>query len=1597
MTKRKWIKICLMMVMSMFLGGCSLLEGLLFAKEEVPEFSFSGYVVADGRPLEGAMVDCGITSSTTDSTGYYSFSKLKKAVSVSVYKDGYIFKNNLANISKIENNVNFEGYEIFDKRGVIKNNDIIVSGAEVVAESDNGQYKTTSNINGEFYLSGLAGNVKVTVTKDKYTFFTESFSIHKEDDIVITGVADISGRIVVDSLATAGDFTLKCNSTPVDINDDLSFDIESVIPGDYITLSSSKYHIDRSRVQVVSTDAIEFNCNKYYDVRGNIKCGNAPIDGVGINLGDKFTYSSNGKFSFTNVYGEDSLDCKLAGYDFENVMVDADNCNLDIDATTTIALQANLDIGSDADYKSVKVLVGDKVFDKCSRQGLFTLSGVRFGEKIAIQSSDYHCDADITISSRRQLEVNLYKLFNANISAKCGDEDLSDVMVSIDNGAIKPLSDMSLTNLYGVHNLKFSKEGYVFVDEYSLNYYQTNILATGYKLFNILGKLHSNDIILNNTEFTFNDNSYLTDNDGNFLVPNMYGDVSYKISADGYNDFMGRVDVLSDALDIDLDYDILGTIVSGARGVADVKVKYQDEEAYSNENGRFSLKGLKGQGNLVLKKDYYTFDSKVVSSEDNLIINATYQIVGSVTTSEGAIDGLEIILVPKSGEGDSINTTTDSDGKYLFNGIVGEYILYYGETDVALKPNLYNVYQGGKYDFSNNGFSFGGKVTCGGSALEGVTVSIGSNKVTTDAEGKYSFPLVTNGGILTLSKEGYTFPQSGLNITEELDGNTNVNFESTYKVIISVSSGEVSLDNVSIKLNSIDAGETTDGRLELSGLTGSNTLSLTLNNYNFDGQFTFDKYQILNYDAHFDLGVTVKTGDIMVSNVEYSINGVSSLNKTNENGYVLISGVHLGDTIAFVKANYNIPNKVISEYSELMAIDCSYRISGNISNCGSVLQGVIVTVLGSEEKSAITNIYGDFVFDNIVGSVTLRFEKNGFAFNDCMVNSADNLTILSMYSIGGVIKLSSGSAISGVGIFINNELKTTTDSDGRFNINNLSTLATLQLVKQGYVFEGEMEISEPNMGLEYLGSYSISGYVKTGTRPIANATISIGDAYELETDSDGYYEISGIDREVSIRAIAEGYLDAEPEYVTGYSNKVNFNLVYTVIISITGDYTNITISITGETNRTKTYTLSEISLDNLMGENTITISKTSYAITPMDTYRGINIGQGIEIATHLMYNLSGYVKTEDGLVVPNATVLLGDNKTTTTNSQGYYEFTGVTGKNSLRAILPFENSASEGLEKVYGQVEKSGSYDIVYTSKVFYLNLLNYSYDKLRNGNGYQIVGTGKVVATATLNIKSENDINVHYKQDKNGIKVFENMNIGNEAAGVDPNVSLLTVYDTKTNKVWGQYIAGKDNVSATNTAYTDSWDLWNNGSATGTPEEYLNKFGVDIRGFSAYIIKLNTIKSVSKVSVDDKDYVFKMELDTSNSCTNYEKLMSIMCNKKDVVSFDSMILTFTISKSGYIKEMKMAEKYTVVTNENIGSSVLQNQKASVVGDLVYKFYTNEISTINDLDITSPKTATSNLATLEPSDDVYTLNAINSSSSPIDKVDLIICKKEELL
>ncbi len=1619
MTKRRCSNLILILLISIFLSGCSLIEELLFTKDTVPEYSFSGYVYADGSPLDGVTVDCGLNTATTNELGYYSFSGLKKAVEVSVEKDGYIFEGGSKIVSTISSNINFDGYEIFEKSGYVKNGDTFVEGVSVCAVSKGGTYSTTTNELGRFYLKNLAGTVKVTATKDKFSFFTQSFSISKEDDVVVSGSANLSGHVNCDENGTLGDFELKMNGENIELNDDLSFDLDAVSMNDELVLSSNTYHIENKRVVIKSADDIVFDCKKLYDASGTVACGNVPLSGVKVSVGNKSVLSQDGEFDLRGLYGEGTMKFELDGYTFEDIRVSSSSNSVLAMGLTSVNLSVSLNSGND--YKNISIKVGDKVFDTCTRQGVFTLNGVKFGDKIEVVANAFASVPSFTLSNRDPLSVSLQRLYNVNAVVKSGDKNLDGVTVFVDGEEYGKVDGVGITisGLYGEHTISFEKDGYVFFDTYDVNYYTTNVVGNCYELFDITGTVHTGSVALSGVKISYRGEDYYSSESGEFTIPNAYGESDLTAMCDGYNNAMSSVSITTKNQDFNLDYDISGEVLCGRAGVMGVKVSVGDNEILTDEKGKFSLTGLTGQNEITFEKEHYEFENAVVSNSQNVSVQSTYEIVGNVNTSEGVVSGLEISLVGV----DIKTTTTDKDGNYSFKGLSGTYTLYYSEkTMIDLKPKQYSVNEGGSYNFSNKGFKFGGVVTCGGEPLSGVTVIIGSNKATTDENGQYLIPLVTQSSVITLSKDGYEFEGSGTTITEEFADRDDVNFVATYKVVISVLSGKTMLSGVSVGIDDEPNGTTIDGLFEISGLSGKHTLSLALDRYKFaceswvgeyeyaQGEHVVNGYTRVTFQATFDTCVTLKTGDVAVSGVGYSVNGKAGSGVSGKDGKLTITDLKLGDELTFNKANYTFESKKLDEYTEAFGVNSSYKISGTISNCGSPLEGVKVSIVGSETVSTNSDAQGRFEFENIVGAVTLHFEKSGFDFENVEVSSAETVLVRCKYSVSGFVKLQDGTDVSGVKVYNGEILLATTTNKGAFTIDGLSSVVSLTFVKYGYTFKGEYkvdgsvenssngeyEVGEPIDELTIYGTYEISGRVTSGSLPIQNAKVYIGSKFGT-TDKDGYYKIDGLgggslDAELTVN----GYDKPTSKSIKGYTSSANFDLTYSVTISVTGEIKNIMVEVSGDVSRKNTYSTSTITLSGLKGNNTIKISNSNYKISENDTFTNITHAETIDIRTQLLYTIKGVVKTDEGVAVPYAKITVGE-MTAVANEKGEYEVTGLVGKNTLSATLPFKGySKLEDIQKDYGQVEKAGTYDITFTAKAFWLGLLNHAYDNLRNGNGYQIVGTGSVVAIAEmLSIESDSEVDVHYKQDKNGIKVFENKNNGGVAAGVDPNVSLLTVYNTKTGEVRSQFVAGEDEVFETGVNYPNTWNAWNNGSIVGSVDAYKNKYGVDIDGFSPYIINLNTINSATKVSDSGNDYVFKLDLNTNTSVANYNILMGVMCNKKDMEGFSSITLTVTISKTGHIKEMKMYEKYAVRTNKNIGSSLYEDKKANVTGNITYTFYTNEVSTIQDIDISTPLTAVANIRTLENYDDVSTLKSIKKASTP--KFDLIVCKKEEIL
>ena len=1596
MTKKNWWKFLCLCVISLLFGGCSFIDNLLFTKATVPEFTFSGYVYADGKALEGATIDCGMKTTTTDQMGYYKFTGVNRVVQVIAEKEGYIFGDELVFVNSLSSDVNFNGYKLFNKSGVVKNNNVIVPNVDIEAVSENGTFRTKSNNNGEFYLSNLAGQVKVTASKESYSFFKQSFTIEKEDDVVITGVTDIIGKIETDQEeSSASDFALEVNGQKVNINEDLTFVATCVEPGSVFNLSSEKYHIDNSQITLGSEiEELVFNCEKFYDVSGSIMSGETKLTNAKIVCGEREFVSLDGNFSFEKLYGKNTLECSLENFVFDEMIVDAENDNLKIAGTTSISGRVCLDFGQNFDDVILKV--GDKTFN-CDKTGAFTLNGVEFQEKLEVLSTLYHTGESITLENRNPIQLNLKRLYSAKISIVCDENSLENVNVKLSdkNYFTNEDGEITIENLYGENSLLVSKDGYRFNESYNVDFTSSDIKIVGFELYNISGVVKSGDILLPNANVMFGKDCINVDDNASFEIQNAYGSVELKINADGYNEKVVLVDKNSTALNINLTYNVYGTITCGEMPVEDVSVFAQNQTTKTNKLGQFAFENLEGEVTISYQKDFYSISNQNISKSTELFVPCSYSISGNLSKKSDVGEGVDslaefLVILADKETGETLETYTDELGNYTFTNLTSSYALFYDmNTTLSLKPKHYDVSLGGKYDFSNNGYGFSGVVTCGEIPLEDVVVRIGTLSTKTNENGEYSFGLVTSPGVVTLEKEGYIFQGDGHDgrVDDAIDGRDDVNFVSTYKVCGVVKSGSVALAGVKISIGNCDTYTDENGEFEISNLTGQNSISLILESYKFEGNKNVSGYERINYIASMDILASVVSNDIKVSGVGVYVDGKKLSISTDTNGEIILRNTQLGSNITFEKEGYSIENKTIDSLLTSLIANATYKVSGIVSNCGTALSDVAIKILGTE-ISITTDENGYFEINNLIGTQALSFEKSGFDFENKKITGAENLNILSKFNVEGYVKIGGKVALAGVQVTAGS-LSTTTDKYGKFKIEGLTTPTIFEFALDGYDFGTPIEVSTPNP-LNISATFKITGKVKTVNIAIANARIETSEGVWCLSDDEGRFEITGISQATTITISADGY-NSKSIAIEKYVSLTIADLDYNIDLIFSGlsdnEYSDITIKV----NNSNSYTCSSsaYTLKGLKGENLISFSKTNCAFTPSEIMVSMGMSEPLEIQAVQMYSISGSVKTSNGLPIAYATVYAGADSTTT-DVNGNYSFNGLSGTRILKAVIPSFNPTSDQ-EQVGAQVSSAGTYDIVVSDAKFTLNFLNYAYDRLRNAMSYQIFGTGTVNVVATLNITSTQNVSLVYKQDKNGNKIFENKNIGNIIAGVDPNVSLLSFYDTKTGMVKFQQIKGENNVQGT-VNYNSSWD------GEMTKENYLNNYGINMDNFSPYVINSKTISTVKNFTLNSSnEYQFTLVLscdESSGSYTYYKKLMSVMCSDQEFQSFSKIELTFRITQDGYIRQMVINEIYNVKS---------KGFDAKITAGITYNFYINSMTeVISDIDVTSPITATQNINTLETPVESNSLGNFRTTSqvpetNETPKINLINFKKEEVL
>ena len=1059
-----------------------------------------------------------------------------------------------------------------------------------------------------------------------------------------------------------------------------------------------------------------------------------------------------------------------------------------------------------------------------------------------------------------------------------------------------------IDGLYGKNTFTVYSNGYKFEQSYNCDYTNCQITINPQKYFNVSGVVRSADNYIQNATIKVLDQTIKSGQNGEFLLENLYQAGMLEVSALGFNSQKIEYSLDSNSLDINLSYNISGKIVCGTSGVDAVAVKYQQTQTLTDSQGNFNITDLYGTVELSFEKQYYKFQNIQVFCNENLSVSTTYSISGKVFNAQGNIQGMQVLLVDSLAQ--TQTCVTDENGDFSFTNLNGEYLLMYDtQSSLNLLPNGYTVTTGGIFNFADFGYKISGRVMSGDIPVAGVLVTAGDLTATTNNRGYYRFDLIIQDEVLVLYKEGYTFENNNLPIDGSFDGREDVNFECSYQLKGTVKSGTTPLQNVTVCAGDITTTTNSNGEYQLTGIKGQTTLTATIDGYYIQGVPTVTEYAEYNLVAKFDSQITVQTGDLFVKDVKVIVN--STEYTTNDQGTVQITGLQLGDVVTFQKQGYQITSYKFEQNTSNVTIDCTYTVSGKVKIVNQPLESVLVKC-GQIEVT--TNSNGEFEFEGLVGQQTITFEKQNYNFDTVTIDKHQNLTVQAMYSVCGYITVT-GTALKDVKVTAGENIAYT-DENGYFEIKNISTEETLIIEKQGYTFAQEYTVNGPTE-LNITAQYTISGYVKSGELNIQTATVMLSNGTTATTNTSGYYIIEGISEIVTVTVTKTGYDSQTVENIQNYNNNLNFNLTYSVTINISGigGLKGITVTV-GET--AQSYDEMQVTLNQLQGEQLIIISKDGYNFNPGQVKTTQN--QTISVTVAKEYVVSGTITTTSGKPVANAVVQIND-KTTITNTSGYYSIGGLVGTVRPKLVLDVIDTAFKGENYTYsvnlGQCTTDTTLNYSTVNEFNYaFYLFKKGYQNLNDAKSYQIFGSGTVSDSAS---GEDQNVSIVYKKDSKNRRLIQDLNWhdGKIMGIVDPRVSQLTYIDMNSKTVKYQTVTetnvGKD---ASTTNYTTSW-------STTNYQNYLDTYGVNAEGYYPYVITPNTINQSAALNFSydatNKIYTFEFNLTCDEAMYKYYVIkMSKMCSSQTFKSFTSSKLTYKIGADGFIRQMDIYEIYSV-------------------------------------------------------------------------------------
>ena len=379
-------------------------------------YAIGGYVYDElGRPVEDVQISTSFSTAKTNKSGKYTFEGIDGQVVLTASKTGYKFAELSKTVKNNKDDANFVAYQEYIVSGVAHNNSVAVANANVIATSLSGSYYTQTDENGNFSISGVAGETKISCEIDDLQFYNATATIETPNvQINTTSSLKINlqtedGNIDVSKIKVfVDDREIEITSAEILISE--------IQCGSNVEIKSDFYHFDKPTNFIVKTlNQVEtFVLSEIYSVSGTVKSGNVPMKDVQILLNGKqqAITDANGNFEIADVSGEKVVTAVLPGFVFSQANVNKASSVANILGTKTVFVSIEKDFNN-----SSNILFGGMTAEVVG--GKFKVSGVALGDNILCSSEGYVFDnGSISVSDENYYTVNAFAKYDAIVSVE---------------------------------------------------------------------------------------------------------------------------------------------------------------------------------------------------------------------------------------------------------------------------------------------------------------------------------------------------------------------------------------------------------------------------------------------------------------------------------------------------------------------------------------------------------------------------------------------------------------------------------------------------------------------------------------------------------------------------------------------------------------------------------------------------------------------------------------------------------------------------------------------------------------------------------------------------------------------------------------------------------------------------------------------------------------------------------------------------------------------------------------------------------------------------------------------------------------------------